>query len=267
MKAQTLGASFKSTFERDIKRICLFYELSYSQIKALIAPLSKHFEKYWEMVFTENGFELITAGEGKVFANEIAQTALQGGLDEKTAELFLKCASTFPESVVGIKLAFSTRKKLAPTLYVRTKTYLKDVIQFLKSNLPQSEFAGLERILSPNNILYGLGFSEQKRSLCVKTYTIGEVTSSDGEIIRGFISYRISSDALLKEHKTYLPKSDVLKFETENSKLTKTLHFLSETMNYNGAGHIGALYKNDVISEYKIYLELVGGIPTDYMAR
>jgi hypothetical protein len=205
MLTSARNTTIRSVFDEEIEKICSHYDVSKFQCDKLIYPLKDAFENYWEMVFAPSNFELITAGEGSAFAQRILDVASLAGLSGKTLWLFFHCHLAFPSAITGIKICFSKEEKIAPTLYIRVKSGVKEVLSFLKKHLSDEEITVLQSSLSNNSILYGLGFSEKKGLPYLKTYTIGEVETNAGEKIAGFISHRLSGQELSKEHKTYLP--------------------------------------------------------------
>lgn len=60
----------------------------------------------------------------------------------------------------------------------------------------------------------------------------------------------------------YLPS-----FQANRPRLNDLVMFLIEKMDYIKAGHIGILHENDKAVEYKIYVERIGGIETDFSAQ
>ncbi|MDQ3108259.1 MAG: hypothetical protein M3R17_00045 [Bacteroidota bacterium] len=257
----------KSIFDEEVENICSHYGLTFHRLERIISPLKSSFEKYWEMVFASTNFELITAGEGNVFAQRILDVASLAGLSQKTLWLFFHCHLAFPSAITGIKVCFSKDENLSPTLYVRVKADVKEAIVFLRKHLGEDEITMLQSALSNNKILYGLGFSEKNGLPYLKTYTIGEVDTPGGEKINGFISHRLSGQELSKEHKTYLPEISLENFQTDFPELKRLVNFLVSEMNYTRAGHIGMLHNENNTPEYKIYVERKGGIPTDFSAR
>lgn len=267
IKKAMLDNVFVSGFTEELTKIADYYCIPQLQIEKSISPIIKDFDNYWEMVFSEYDFELITANKGVKFIDRVCKTALHYDLQQSTIDLFIKCTCAFPDAIIGIKLCFSKHKKLEPTLYVRTKTDKEVVFQFLKNHLTTSNISKLKNALANNKIFYGLGFSEKEEDLYLKTYVIEEVINSNGELITGFISHRLHQNNISKEHKEYLPEVSLSDFKTNNQSLSLLVEFLTHKMKYTTAGHIGMLYSNDSIKEYKIYVERKGGIPTDFKAK
>ena len=267
MKLQTLNPPFTAVFEEELAAISEFYGLAFPEIKAAASPVFAWFEKYWEMVFAENSFELITAGNGRDFAEKTAAIATELALSQKTTTLFQNCCQAFPKAIIGIKLCFSAHQQIAPTVYVRTKTDIQKGLNFLAQHLNKAEMDVLQAALSKNQTLYGLGFSEKNGRLYLKTYTIEDVETPENKIVPGFVSHRMHEEKLSKEHKTYLPEVSLYEFEPESEPLQQLRDFLLFQMQYSHAGHIGMLFQNDRLAEYKIYVERVGGIPTDFSAK
>lgn len=267
MKTQTLNLPFASVFEEEITAIANNYGLNQEAIISTIQPVKTWFESYWEMVFAVNNFELITAGNGSDFAQKVAVVALNQGLSETTVSFFQQCCAAFPEAIFGLKLCFSRTGKVAPTIYVRTKSAIQPGFDFLNQVLSTAEMEIMQAALSKNNTLYGLGFSEKNGQLYLKTYTIEDVETAGHKTIPGFVSHRLHGHQLSKEHKTYLPEVSLKEFCPEDIPLKDLRDFLLFRMQYMQAGHIGMLYKNGQLAEYKIYVERVGGIPTDFSAK
>lgn len=267
MKPQTLNPPFQTVFEEEISAIANFYNLESQTILQTIMPLLPWLENYWEMVFATESLEIITAGKGPDFAEKVATAALHQGLSTETVNLFLQGCQAFPEVIYGIKWCFSASQKTLPTIYIRTKTEIKSGLNFLENHLPAADIQVLKSALQENKTLYGLGFSEKHAALYVKTYTIENVVSGKNEVVPGFVSHRLHQGQLSKEHKTYLPEVSLYEFQPEVPALKNLRDFLLFRMQYSQAGHIGMLHQEEVLTEYKIYVERLGGIPTDFSAR
>ena len=267
MKQLTLDTPFATVFETEISAISAYYGLPETAIQQTAKPLATYFEHYWEMVFSETSFELITAGTGTAFVEKISQAARQQGLSEETIALFRSCQQTFPDAICGLKFCFAADRQPEPTLYVRTKTNVPEVLTFLGQNHSILTVKLLQQALSHSKILYGLGFSEKQGQLYLKTYTIEAIKGENSTETTGFVSHRLWNGQVDREHKAYLPEVSLYSFAPEEAGLKKLQQFLLHEMNYATAGHLGMLYQNGKLTETKIYVERVGGIPTDFSAR
>jgi hypothetical protein len=251
----------------EIDKIATFYGFSHEQIDEVISPLSEFFQEYYELVFASEEVELITSGKGELFAGKIIESALRAGLTHKSVDFFTACHLHFPEVVTGIKFRFSKKGSLIPALYVRVKCKMEEAMPFLRKQFSSEELKPLCEALKGNTILYGLGFSEKSGEGYLKTYTIGEVENENGEKIQGFISHRLSGNQFAREYKTYLPEVILSDFKTQNHVVQNLIYFLVHGLSYTKAGHIGILHRDNEADEYKIYVERIGGIPTDFSAR
>ena len=267
MKAPLSETQVVSAFREEVSAIAGHYGVSPKRVFSVVEPVEAQFELYWEMVFSSEGFELITAGKGSELRRNLKAVALHHGLSPDTVGLFEACSEVYPDVIIGIKLPFSQVVSDAPTVYVRTKAPKESVLGFLGSRLTKDAINGLEKVLVQNKTVYGLGFSEKDGRLYLKTYTIENVTTANGHIGEGFVSHRLSGRTISKEHKEYVPDVPLSEYRTDNARLKTLRDFLVNEMGYTHAGHIGALYENDAFSDYKIYVERTGGIPTDYAAK
>ena len=107
----------------------------------------------------------------------------------------------------------------------------------------------------------------EEPALYLKTYTIENVDAGNKETVPGFVSHRLHQGTLSREHKTYLPEVSLYNFQPEVEPLKALRDFLLFQMHYSQAGHIGMLHLAEELTEYKIYVERMGGIPTDFSAR
>lgn len=253
--------------ETEIEKIAAFYGFSREQIDEVISPLSEFFQEYCELVFASEEVELITSGKGELFAGKIRESSLRAGLAQKSVDYFTACHLHFPDVVTGIKFRFSKKGIQPPALYVRVKCKMEEAMPFLEKQFPSEELQSLCDALKENTILYGLGFSEKRGEGYLKTYTIGEVENENGEKIKGFVSHRLLGNQFAREHKTYLPEITLSDYKTENHVVQNLIYFLVHELSYTKAGHIGILHCGNEADEYKIYVERIGGIPTDFSAR
>jgi|GEM_PF-4139317 len=265
--SQSLRSDRTLGFADSITAISRFYHIDASSVIGRLSTFTKYLENYWEMAFTTEGFEVITAGVGQKLSEKIVSTASTAGLSPSTISLFQKCYQAFPTAFIGIKFSFSNEDSPLPTLYVRAKTELESGMTFIEQNLQEDEVRALKLAFVDHKILYGLGFTEKNQKLYIKTYSIQDVQIEKSQARSGFISHRLSGGQLLNEHKVYLPEVSLPEIYESYPKLRTLTDFLSKEMHYGIAGHIGALYQNGKVTEYKIYIERTGNIPTDFSAR
>jgi len=169
-------------------------------------------------------------------------------------------------AMLGLKLALDGADTL-PTLYVRTKTSPAAVLPLLMPLLTLEELASLRQSLQQNTILYGLGFTGRD-ALVLKTYVIQDLRAFFPAHLAastpGFVSYRVAEGALQSACKYYLPDVDLASWTPPTARLATICRTLVAEADLCLAGNIGV---HSGTGEYKIYVEQVGAIATDFAAR
>jgi hypothetical protein len=236
------------------------------RIEEAAVAFGPHFTDYAEFVFGETGFELITGGCGAGKARALAALAARYHLHPRAVAAFEALAPHFPAAMLGLKLAIEPGPTL-PTLYVRTKASTAAVLPLLRELLTAEEFAGLRRTLAQNDTLYGLGFTGQA-GVVLKTYVIQNLQAFFSAHVAtptpGFVSYRIAGGAVQPACKYYLPDVDLAAWEPPTARLAAIRQVLLAEPDLRVAGNIGV---HSGTQAYKIYVEQVGAIPTDFSAR
>jgi hypothetical protein len=264
MSNSTQSSDLSEVFDISIGKICGYYQVEEGRVRSKLEPLAAHFQNYCEMAFSTDGFEFITTGTGIDFMNEVSRYALSCGLSVETVNLFAKCFEQFPDAHLGIKFSFG-EKMVLPTIYVRSMTRIDKSFDFLQKHIADIE--SLKEAMHENQIMYGLGFTEKQGQPYIKTYSINSLETGHDKTQLGFISHRLQAGKLLNEYKTYLPDIALPQIYEDYPSIRQLTEFLIHDMKYKIAGHIGAFYQDDKISSYKIYIEKIGGIPTDFSAQ
>ena len=236
------------------------------RIKEAATAFGPHLADYAEFVFGETGFELITGGCGADKARALALLATRYHLHPRAVVAFEALAAHFPAAMLGLKLAIEPGPTL-PTLYVRTKASTEAVLPLLREMLTNKEFEGLCLTLAQNATLYGLGFTGHV-GVVLKTYVIQDLQSFFPDHVTrptpGFVSYRIAGGAVQPACKYYLPDVDLTAWEPPTARLAAIRQALLAEPDLRVAGNIGV---HSGTQAYKIYVEQVGAIPTDFSAR
>lgn len=188
--------------------------------------------RYAEWVLARDAFAVVTLGEAATLARLGSPTS---------ASRLCSAAARWPDAITGIKLDPTGREE--PTLYVRTLCPWTEGIAWL-----EREVGVIATRLPPSRTLYGLGFQGD----IVKTYALAP---------DGFVSFRIAGEQLQREHKDY--RADVAwdAIDWPDSRWT-AVATLGRALGFRTAGHVG----ESSGGERKIYVERVGGIPTDRSA-
>ena len=236
------------------------------RIEQAARDFAPHLADYAEFVFGETDFELITGGCGAQKARALAELATRYGLHWRAVAAFEALAAHYPEAMLGLKLALSAGPVL-PTLYVRTKTDIATVLPQLQQFLTADESASLRQTLHHNSVLYGVGFTG-RMALVLKTYVIQELQAFFPAHLAaptpGFVSYRISGGAVAPDCKYYLPDVDLASWQPPTARLATIREALLTQADLRVAGNIGV---HSGTQSYKIYVEQVGAIATDFAAR
>lgn len=201
--------------------------------EARIAQIEPWLGRYAEWVLGRESLAVVTLAPPEV----LAMWAGGGAATER----LLEAARRWPAAITGIKLDLGGLE--APTLYVRTMTpWAEGLFWLLQRGLPALEVPAART-------LYGLGFQGE----VVKTYSLAP---------DGFVSWRLDRLGCHPEHKTY--KAEVpwreLRWPDER---WASIGALGEALGFAVAGHVGE--RSDTL-ERKVYVERVGGIPTDHRA-
>jgi hypothetical protein len=236
------------------------------RIEQAARAFAPHLSDYAEFVFGEAAFELITGGCGATKAQALAKLATRYGLHPHAVAAFEALAAQYPDAMLGLKLAIEAGPTL-PTLYVRTKTSTAAVLPLLQHILTAEENQCLRQTLQHNSVLYGLGFTGHA-AVVLKTYVIQDLQSffpaHVPEPTPGFVSYRIEAGAVHSDCKYYLPDVDLASWAPPTARLATIRRALLTTPDLHMAGNIGV---HSGTSAYKIYVEQVGAIATDFSAR
>jgi hypothetical protein len=220
--------------------------------------------RYAEIVFGEDGFEVVTGGVGAV--DDVVAIAERAGGSTALCEVFRACAARFPGVMVGVKVCFGAVAG-APTLYVRCRCAKDDGLAFigdvfgdgLSAGLSADLSADLGAVLAGNDIVYGLGFFDGPRSVGLKTYTL-----LPGGGAR-FVSWRALEGRLQEEHKTYQPNVTIADVSTSGEAWRRHVEFIVKHLGWHRADNVG-IVERDGRRETKLYIERVGAIATDTAA-
>ena len=201
-----------------------FYGVAVDDLIAVHGPA---LDRYAEWVLGRDAFAIVTLGEVTTLAPLGSATA---------AARFRAAAARWPDAITGIKLG----PQEEPTLYIRPVCPWDEGVAWLAG-----EIGAVATRIPPSRTLYGLGFQGE----LVKTYALAP---------GGFVSYRIAGDELQREHKAY--RADVAwdAIDWPDPRWTE-IAALGRTLGFRNAGHVGETSDG----ERKIYVERVGGIPTD----
>ncbi|MDQ3336574.1 MAG: hypothetical protein M4D80_15510 [Myxococcota bacterium] len=185
--------------------------------------------RYAEWVLARDAFAVVTLGDAASIARFGSPTA---------AARLRDAVARWPDAITGIKLDPTGREE--PTLYVRPLCPWDEGVAWL-----EREVGGVATRIPPSRTLYGLGFQGD----LVKTYALAP---------DGFVSYRIAGDELYREHKDY--RADVAwdTIDWPDDRWT-AIGALGRVLGFRNAGHVGETSGG----ERKLYVERVGGIPTD----
>ena len=195
----------------------------------LLQRLGASLEHYAEWVLGEDSLAVVTLGEAPLLADLVGGTAAQRLVD---------AALRWPAARTGIKVDLAGKE--APTLYVRTLCPWSEGLHFLLAHqIPGS-------VLSPARTLYGLGFQGEM----VKTYALTP---------QGFVSRRMEREMLHCERKDYEAEVPWAEISWPDAGW-RAIGQLGTLLGFTTAGHIGV--RSDT-GERKVYVERVGGIPTD----
>ncbi|MGI4867804.1 MAG: hypothetical protein ACRYFZ_28060 [Janthinobacterium lividum] len=237
-----------------------------SRIEQAALDFAPHLGDYAEFVFGETGFELITGGCGPAKAEALADLATCYGLHPRAVAAFEALAAHYPEAMLGLKLALEPAGTM-PTLYVRTKETIAAALPLLQQVLTVKEAGSLRQTLRHNSVLYGLGFTGQA-AVVLKTYVIQDLQAFFPAHVSaatpGFVSYRIEAGAVQPDCKYYLPDVDLASWQPPTGRLAAICRALLAVPDLRVAGNIGV---HSGTNAYKIYVEQVGAIATDFAAR
>ena len=202
-----------------------FYGITVDDV---IAHHGRALDHYAEWVLGRDAFALVTLGDAPVLAARV------GGI---AAERLRAAAACWPGAVTGVKLELGAC--VEPTLYVRVLCPWDDATGWLA----RAGVAAAVRV-PPARTMYGLGFQGE----LVKTYALAP---------GGFVSYRLTADELLREHKAY--RADVAWSAIAwPDPRWAALGELGRALGFETAGHVGR-----VGDTRKIYVERTGAIATD----
>lgn len=236
------------------------------RIEQAAEDVASHLADYAEFVFGEAAFELITGGCGPAKARSLARLATRYGLPPRAVAAFEALAAHFPEAMLGLKLAIEAGPTM-PTLYVRTKTSTAAVLPLLQQILTAGEAASLAQTLTHNSVLYGLGFTGLA-AVVLKTYVIQDLRdffpAQVPEPTPGFVSYRIEAGTVRPDCKYYLPDVNLETWAAPTARWATIRRALLAADDLHVAGNIGV---HSGTNAYKIYVEQVGAIATDFAAR
>lgn len=228
----------------DVRRVAAEYGLDASRE---VASLGGFFESYLELALTEGGFEIITGGVG--CAHALAEAARDHGLGAEAREAFLRTDLRFPGAMLGLKVAVGLSAK--PTLYHRTMTPVEDALAHLRTLAPLAPFTvDLARAVGNAKTLYGLGFTEVRGAMRLKTYVLGNV---DGSV--GFRSVRVGPEGVEPDVREYVPDAP-----GDDATLAG---IAGRALDVRVFGHAARSEGRAP----KLYVERVGAIPTDFSAR
>lgn len=237
-----------------------------SRIKQAADDFAPHLADYAEFVFGEDAFELITGGCGPEKAQALAELAAYYGLHPRAVAAFEALAAHYPDAMLGLKLAIEAGPTV-PTLYVRTKTSTAAVLPLLQSIISEEESESLRQTLAHSSVLYGVGFTG-RAAVVLKTYIIQDLQAFFPAQVRqptpGFVSYRIAGGAVQPDCKYYLPDVDLATWAPPTARLATIRQALLAAPDLRVAGNIGV---HSGTNAYKIYVEQVGAIATDFSAR
>jgi hypothetical protein len=229
--------------EDDIGRVAAEYGLDPSAALLVVRPF---LAGYLELVFAEDSFEIITGGKG--IADALARAS---GLGVARAA-FLATERYFPGAMLGLKVAVGA--DTPPTLYHRSMLPVAVGVRHIETLLREAgtSVEGIpEETTAFDGVrtLYGLGFTEERAALRIKTYTLGSV---DG--VLGFRSLRMDARGFEKDVREYTPSAASNGVAAEHAR---------RALGVEQFGHVARSRHRGT----KVYVERVGAIATDYAAR
>ena len=219
--------------EDDVVRVAREYGLDATAALAVVRPF---LASYLELVFAADSFEIITGGRGCA-----AELAKASGTNVAAAA-FLETDRRFPGAMLGLKVAVGATTPA--TLYHRSRIPFDVGARHVAAlcGRPVPCVDGVET-------LYGLGFTEERGVLRIKTYVLGAV----GDAL-GFRSVRLGPDGVETDVREYTPdaRSEAI-----------AAHHARRALGVERFGHVASSRARDT----KVYVERVGAIATDYAAR
>jgi hypothetical protein len=211
---------------QELSALGAFYGVPVDHLLAAHGPA---LARYAEWVLARDSFALVTLGTPEALARLGHSIA---------GARFLAAAARWPAAVAGIKLDPTGYEE--PTLYLRTLCPWSEAVAWLEAAIGPAASA-----IPASRTAYGLGFQGDR----VKTYALAP---------DGFVSYRLTDQGLCVEHKDY--RADVAWNDIPwPDPRWSAIGALGRSLGFEVAGHVG----DSSSGERKVYVERVGGIPTD----